>query len=48
MRKLIATVFNYSLNGLLADEGTEFWKLCFDLLDLRGGLEQDKEALDFL
>jgi hypothetical protein len=25
MRKLIATVFNYSLDGLLADEGTEFW-----------------------
>jgi hypothetical protein len=23
MRKLIATVFNYSLDGLLADEGTE-------------------------
>ncbi len=31
MRKLIATVFNYSLDGLLADEGTEFWKFCFDL-----------------
>ena len=30
MRKLIATVFNYSLDGLLADEGTEFWKFCFD------------------
>ena len=29
MRKLIATVFNYSLDGLLADEGTEFWKFCF-------------------
>ncbi|MDF2754400.1 MAG: hypothetical protein K0S82_2783 [Gaiellaceae bacterium] len=27
MRKLIATVFNYSLDGLLADEGTEFWTL---------------------
>ena len=26
MRKLIATVFNYSLDGLLADEGTGFWK----------------------
>jgi hypothetical protein len=24
MRKLIATVFNYSLDGLLADEATEF------------------------
>jgi dihydrofolate reductase len=30
MRKLIATVFNYSLDGLIADEGTEFWKFCFD------------------
>jgi dihydrofolate reductase len=29
MRKLIATVFNYSLDGLLADEGTEFWDFCF-------------------
>lgn len=27
VRKLIALVFNYSLDGLLADEGTEFWKL---------------------
>jgi dihydrofolate reductase len=31
MRKLIATVFNYSLDGLLADEGTEFWDFCFSL-----------------
>ncbi|RRR98157.1 dihydrofolate reductase family protein [Glycomyces terrestris] len=31
MRRLIATVFNYSLDGLLADEGTEFWKYCFSL-----------------
>jgi dihydrofolate reductase len=30
MRKLIATVFNYSLDGLLADEGTEFRNFCFD------------------
>ncbi|MBK6662030.1 MAG: dihydrofolate reductase family protein [Thermoflexaceae bacterium] len=30
MRKLIATVFNYSVDGLLADEGTDFWKFCFD------------------
>ena len=30
MRKLIATVFNYSLDGLLADEGTDFWTFCFD------------------
>ena len=35
MRRLIATVFNYSLDGLLADEGTEFWKFCFDLPENR-------------
>ena len=35
MRKLIATVFNYSLDGLLADEGTEFWNFCFDLPENR-------------
>lgn len=31
MRKLIAWVFMYSLDGLLADEGTEYWKFCFGL-----------------
>jgi dihydrofolate reductase len=31
MRKLIATVFNYSVDGLLADPDTEFWTFCFDL-----------------
>jgi dihydrofolate reductase len=30
VRKLIATVFNYSLDGLLADPDTDFWKFCFD------------------
>ena len=46
MRKLIATVFNYSLDGLLADEGTEFWKFCFDMPEIR---EPDDPAhLDFL
>lgn len=30
MRKLLATVFNYSIDGLIADEGTEFWNFCFD------------------
>jgi dihydrofolate reductase len=33
---------------LFADEGTEFWKLCFDLLDLHGGPDHDEQALDFL
>ena len=46
MRKLIATVFNYSLDGLLADEGTEFWKFCFDLPENRE--PDDAAQLDFL
>ena len=46
MRKLIATVFNYSLDGLLADEGTEFWKFCFDLPENRE--PDDPSQLDFL
>lgn len=29
MRRLIATVFNYSLDGFLADQGTDFWRFCF-------------------
>jgi hypothetical protein len=31
MRKLIAWVFMYSLDGLLADEGIEYWQFCFGL-----------------
>ena len=31
MRKLVAWVFMYSLDGLLADEGTEDWQFCFGL-----------------
>ena len=46
MRKLIATVFIYSLDGLLADEGTEFWKFCFDLPENRE--PDDPAQLDFL
>ena len=46
MRKLIATVFNYSLDGLLADRGTEFWKFCFDLPENRE--PDDPAQLDFL
>jgi dihydrofolate reductase len=48
MRKLIALVFHYSLNGLLADEGTEYYKFCFELLDLHGGPDHDEQSLDFL
>jgi dihydrofolate reductase len=46
MRKLIATVFNYSLDGLLADPGTEFWKFCFGLPENRE--PDDPAQLDFL
>jgi len=46
MRKLIATVFNYSLDGLLADEGTDFWTFCFDLLENRA--PDDTAQLEFL
>jgi dihydrofolate reductase len=46
MRNLIATVFNYSVDGLLADRGTEFWKFCFDLPENRE--PDDAAQLDFL
>ncbi|MEU6728723.1 dihydrofolate reductase family protein [Nonomuraea wenchangensis] len=46
MRKLIATVFNYSLDGLLADEGTDFWKFCFGLPE--NSRPDDPAYLDFL
>ena len=48
MRKLIALVFHYSLNGLLADEGTEYYRFCFELLDQHGGPDNDEQSLDFL
>jgi dihydrofolate reductase len=46
MRKLIATVFNYSLDGLLADQGTDFWEFCFSLPENRE--PNDPAQLDFL
>ncbi|MCA9821099.1 MAG: dihydrofolate reductase family protein [Dehalococcoidia bacterium] len=46
MRKLIATVFNYSLDGLLAEEGTDFWKFCFDQPE--NSVPADPAQLDFL
>ncbi len=46
MRKLIATVFNYSLDGLLADRDTEFWNFCFDLPENRE--PDDTAQLEFL
>jgi dihydrofolate reductase len=46
MRKLVATVFNYSLDGLLADEGTKFWEFCFGLPENR--TPDDAGHVDFL
>src|SRR5690349_15403716 len=46
MRKLIATVFNYSLDGLLADEGTDFWEFCFSIS--HNSRPDDPRQLDFL
>jgi dihydrofolate reductase len=48
MRKLIALVFNYSLNGLLAAEGTEYYRFCFELLDRHGGADRSEQTLDLL
>jgi dihydrofolate reductase len=46
MRKLIATVFNYSVDGLLADPDTDFWKFCFSLPE--NDEPNDSAQLDFL
>ena len=48
MRKLIALVFHYSLNGLLAERGTDYYRFCFELLDQHGGPDQDDQTIDFL
>jgi dihydrofolate reductase len=46
VRTLIATVFNYSLDGLLADPDTDFWKFCFGMPENRQ--PDDAAQLDFL
>jgi dihydrofolate reductase len=46
MRKLIATVFNYSLDGLMADPDTDFWKFCFSLPE--NNQPDDPAQLEFL
>ncbi|MFL6162153.1 MAG: dihydrofolate reductase family protein [Jatrophihabitantaceae bacterium] len=45
MRKLIAWVFLYSLDGLLADEGTEYWQYCFGLPSDPADLELKLDVL---
>jgi dihydrofolate reductase len=48
MRSVVALVFNYSVNGLLADPDTEFWKFVFESLDEHGGPDHDEETMDLL
>jgi dihydrofolate reductase len=45
MRKLIARVFDYSLDGLIADEGTEYFEFCRDLPDDPAQLTRTSELL---
>ena len=45
MRKLMAWIFMYSLDGLLADEGTEYWQFCFGLPVDPADLEQKIDPL---
>jgi hypothetical protein len=40
MRNLIVWVFMYSLDGLLADAGTDYWQFCFGLPQRRAELQQ--------
>ena len=44
MRKLIARMFDYSLDGLIATEGTEFFQFCRDLPDDRA---EDARGMEF-
>lgn len=46
MRRLIATIFNHSLDGLLADEGTPFWRFCFSLPE--NSQPDDPAQLEFI
>ena len=48
MRNVVALVFNYSLNGLLADPDTDFWTFAFDLLDEQDGPSHDDGTMEFL
>jgi hypothetical protein len=46
MRKLIARVYDYALDGVIATEGTEFFQFCRDLPDdpAEDGLRLFEEA----
>jgi len=46
MRTLVATVFNHSLDGFLADPDTDFWRFCFSLPE--NNEPDEPSQLDFL
>ena len=46
MRKLIARVFDYSLDGLLANEGTEYFQYCRDLPDDDAQVERTRDLYE--
>ena len=46
MRKLIARVFDYSLDGLVADEGTEYFQFCRDLPDDEAQLDRTRDLYE--
>jgi dihydrofolate reductase len=46
MRKLIARVFDYSLDGRVADEGTEYFEFCRDLPDDDGQLDRTRDLYE--
>ncbi len=46
MRKLIARVFDYSLDGLIADEGTEYFQFCRDLPDDQAALDKTRDLYE--
>jgi dihydrofolate reductase len=46
MRKLIARVFDYSLDSLVADEGTEYFQFCRDLPDDEAQLDRTRELYE--
>ena len=48
MNRIIALVFHYAVNGLLAVEGTEYYRFCFEVLDEVGGASDDDATLDLL
>ena len=46
MRNLIARVFDYSLDGFVADEGTDYFQFCRDLSDDAGQLDRTGELYE--